>query len=90
MIDEVDALTKQTNVLLAKIAGLEAQNEVYKGNLNETVSRLNSAIMVRDQCVADCAKYETMFLSVRGLLERFLTPGATLVRANDSEPSSGL
>jgi len=87
--DERESLLRQVRELRNEIVGLRAANEAGSAQLNEALSRLNSAQLTRDQCVADCAKYEVMFLSFRSQLETFLTPGVPLVRVNAPDPYTG-
>jgi predicted nucleic acid-binding Zn-ribbon protein len=84
--DERESLLRRVGELRNEITQLRAANEAGSAQLNEALSRLNSAMMTRDQCVADCAKYEVMFLSFRTQLETFLTPGVPLVRTNERPP----
>jgi chromosome segregation ATPase len=72
-----------------EITSLRSANEAGSAQLNELTSRLHSAQMTRDQCVADVAKYEVMFLSFKAQLETFLTPGVPLARVRAPDPYTG-
>lgn len=74
--DERESLSRQVRELRNEITSLRAANEAGSSQLNEALSRLNTAQMTRDRCVADVAKYEVMFVSFKTQLEAFLSPAA--------------
>lgn len=88
--DEREALLRKVDELKNEIVGLKIHAQSVEANLNEAMSRLVSAQLTRDQCVADVAKYEVMFLSFRSQLETFLTPGVPLAKVNAPDGTTGL
>jgi hypothetical protein len=77
---ERDSLVRENSELRNALAEHRASLEVHHSRIADMDSRIATATMVRDQAVADRAKYETMFISIFAQLRAFEVPAAPLVR----------
>ena len=82
---ERDKLQGELATLRSEIAALKVVAEAQKSQLNELESRNSSMQMVRDQAVADRAKFETLFVSFQSMLRAFNIPAAPLVKEMHDE-----
>lgn len=92
MAAERDSLQRDVHLLNSELAASRVSLEAYEARVNDADSRVASAMLVRDQAVADRAKYETLFVSVQAQLRAFNIPAAPLVRGideTDNAPSDG-
>jgi len=87
---ERDKLQGELATLRSEIAALKVVAEAQKSQLNELESRNSSMQMVRDQAVAERAKYETLFVSFQSMLRAFNIPAAPLVKEMHDENDSGI
>jgi hypothetical protein len=78
--DERDRLFQEVRELRSMLAEREVALDARQAHIADMESRVNSAMMIRDQAVADRAKYETMFISIFAQLRAFDVPTAPLVR----------
>lgn len=77
---ERDALRQQNHELRSMLAEREVALDARQTHIADMESRVSSAMLIRDQAVADRAKYETMFISIYAQLRAFEVPAAPLVR----------
>ena len=76
-----DALRKEVSDLKTKLAATEAAMMMVEANAIASESRVVSYQVERDKAVSELAelkgKYETVFESMRVLIERFVPPAVT-------------
>ena len=77
---ERDRYAVRVHELESELAAHRVELDGRERYIAEMESRVNSAMLVRDQAVADRAKYETMFISVFAQLRAFNVPAAPLVK----------
>jgi septal ring factor EnvC (AmiA/AmiB activator) len=87
---ERDAAVKDVAALKTDLAGFKAMYEAQTAQLVALESRVESAMLTRDQAVAERAKYETLFIAVQAQLRAFAIPAAPLIKdASDADPTVG-
>lgn len=77
--EERDRLTKELAASKNEVAALKVAVEAQSAQMNEMESRVSSMQIVRDQAVAERAKYETLFASFQAMLRTFAVPAAPLI-----------
>jgi len=89
---ERDKLMGEIAHLRSDMAALKVVAEAQKSQMTDMESRMASMTAVRDQAVAERAKYETLFVSFQAMLRAFKVPAAPLIReiedneGNDEQP----
>jgi len=83
--DEKDRLTKELAATKSDLAATKVVVEAQVAQLNEMESRIASMQLIRDQAVADRAKYETLFASFQAILRTFAIPAIPLIKGNSDE-----
>jgi len=83
MMAERDQMARDYAELRTKYAGLEVACEAQTAQITDMQSRVATASLVRDQAVADRAKYETLFISIQAQLRAFAIPAAPLVTGSE-------
>src|SRR5215203_5222491 len=87
---ERDQLQKEVAALKTDMAGYRVIIEAQTTQLNNMESKIETAQMMRDQAVADRAKYEALFITFMAQLRAFNVPAAPLVReARPADDGSG-
>jgi len=82
---ERDALAKEIDKLLKEITSYKIMVEAQKSQMNDLESRATSAGILRDEAVAERAKYETLFMSFQAMLRTFNIPAAPLIKEMNDE-----
>ena len=82
---ERDALQRQLHDLRSEIAALKVVAEAQKSQMTELESRNATMQAIRDQAVAERAKYETLFMSFKAMLRTFQIPAAPLVKEMNAD-----
>jgi len=82
---ERDKLMGEVSRLNSEIAAYKVVSEAQKSQLIEMESRVASMQVVRDQAVAERAKFETLFITFQSLLRAFRIPSAPLIKDVDDE-----
>lgn len=77
---ERDRLQAENAQLRVDLAGYKVVVEAKEELLNQAESRINSALLARDQAIAERAKYETLFASFKAQLNAFAIPAAPYIR----------
>jgi len=77
---ERDDLARQVAAQKTEIAAHAVENEAMRSRLADMESRVASAMLVRDQAVAQRAVYETLFISFQAQMRAFAVPAEPLVR----------
>jgi septal ring factor EnvC (AmiA/AmiB activator) len=85
---ERDSLAKELANSKNEIASLKVVAEAQAAQLNEMLSRISSMQLVRDQAVAERAKYETLFASFQAILRTFAVPATPLITGVVDEEDS--
>lgn len=80
---ERDQLQKEVAALKTDMAGYRVINDAQAAQLAAMESKIETAMLVRDQAVADRAKYEALFITFMAQLRAFNVPAAPLVREAD-------
>jgi hypothetical protein len=81
---ERDELHKQVAALKDRIAALEIEAEGLRTQLNDALSQITTAHLVRDQALADRIKYEALFISMWAQMRAFAVPAAPLIKDADT------
>lgn len=87
---ERDSLQRQLHDMRSEMAALKVVAEAQKSQMTEMESRNATMLAIRDQAVAERAKYETLFMSFQAMLRTFNIPAAPLVKemnTNENDPS---
>jgi hypothetical protein len=84
---ERDKLYDEVGSLKNSIAAYKVGIEALEMQLAEARSLTNTAYLVRDQAVADRAKWEALFVAIGAQLKAFAPPVAPLVKGFDDAPS---
>ena len=82
---ERDQLRKDAADLRDKISSLQIANDGLNSQLSELQSHLRSAVMIRDQAVADRIKYEALFISIHAQMRAFAVPAEPYIKDHDTE-----
>ena len=82
---ERDQLRKDAAELRDKISSLQITNDGLHSQLSELQSHLRSAVMIRDQAVADRVKYEALFISIFAQMRAFAVPAEPYIKDHDAE-----
>ena len=77
--DERDTLAKELAKCKNDIASFKVVTEAQVAQINNMESRVASMQLIRDQAVAERAKYETLFASIQALLRTFVIPATPLI-----------
>jgi len=83
MAHERDELREENTGLKDRVAALEIEAEGLRSHINDSQSQIRSAMLVRDQALADRIKYEALFVSVQAQLRAFAVPAEPLIRDAD-------
>ena len=83
MAHERDELRNENTGLKDRVAALEIEAEGLRSHINDATSQIRSAMLVRDQALADRIKYEALFVSVQAQLRAFAVPAEPLIRDAD-------
>jgi chromosome segregation ATPase len=83
MAHERDELRNENIGLKDRVAALEIEAEGLRSHINDAQSQIRSAMLVRDQALADRIKYEAMFVSFQAQLRAFNVPAEPLIRDAD-------
>ena len=86
--DERDRLRKELANSKIEIAALKVVVEAQTSQISQMESRIASMQVVRDQAVAERAKYETLFASFQAMLRTFAVPAIPLIKGIDNEEDS--
>ena len=81
-----DELTREVATLKSEAAGYRVVIEAQTAQLANMESEVKTAYLVRDQAVADRAKYEALFVIQLAQMRAFAVPAAPLVRDRTDEP----
>jgi len=81
---ERDQLAKDVVALNNEITSYKIMVEAQKSQMNDLESRIAAAGAIRDQAVAERAKYETLFMSIQAMLRTFNIPAAPLIKEMDN------
>ena len=76
---ERDALQAEVARLRTDIASYKVMVEGHTAQMTEMQSRVATMTIVRDQAVADRAKYESLFVMLNAQMRAFAIPAAPLV-----------
>jgi len=82
---ERDSLQRQLNDMRSEMAALKVVAEAQKSQMLELESRNTTMQLIRDQAVAERAKYETLFMSFQAMLRTFNIPAAPLVKEMNTD-----
>jgi len=82
---ERDQLRKEAAEQRDKNSSLQITNDGLHSQLSEMQSHLRSAIMIRDQAVADRVKYEALFVSILAQMRAFAVPAEPYIKDHDAE-----
>lgn len=85
LVDSRDTAERDAAQLRTDIAGHLVELEALRSRLADMESRVATAMLVRDQAVADRAVYETLFISIQAQLRAFQVPAAPLVKATEDD-----
>jgi len=77
---ERDELKDENTELKDRVAALEIETEGLRSQLTEAQSQIRSALLVRDQALADRIKYEALFISLQAQMRAFAVPSEPLIR----------
>lgn len=77
---ERDALAKEIDKLLKDITSHKIMVEAQKSQMNDLESKIATANLLREEAVAQRAKYETLFMSIQAMLRTFSIPAAPLIK----------
>ena len=83
MAHERDELRNENTGLKDRVAALEIEAEGLRSHINDAQSQTRSAMLVRDQALADRIKYEALFVSVQAQLRAFAVPSEPLIKDAD-------
>jgi hypothetical protein len=81
---ERDEARSENAMLRDEVAALRVQNDGLSSQLTEAQSMIRTAMMVRDQAVADRVKWEALFISIQAQLRAFAVPAEPLIKNNDA------
>ena len=82
---ERDSLIKELAAVRNELAGLKVVAEAYKSQMNDIESRITSMQLIRDQAIAERAKYETLFASFQAMLRTFAIPATPFITGVDND-----
>ena len=82
---ERDALAKEIDKLLKDITSHKIMVEAQKSQMNDLESKIATANLLREEAVAQRAKYETLFMSIMAMLRTFNIPAAPLIKEMNDE-----
>lgn len=85
---ERDQVRRENADLRDKCAGLQIVSEGLTSQLTEAHSQIKTAMIVRDQAMAERIKYESLFVSIQAQMRAFAVPAAPLIRDHDEETAS--
>lgn len=88
LVEGRDSAERENAALKTDIAAHLVELEALRSRLADMESRVATAVLVRDQAVADRAVYETLFISIAAQMRAFQIPVAPLVKAAE-EPEPG-
>jgi len=80
---ERDELRDEVAALKIEMSARQVELEAMRSRIADMESRVATAVLMRDQAVAERAIYETLFISFQAQLRAFKIPAAPLVVAND-------
>ena len=83
MAHERDELRNENTGLKDRVAALEIEAEGLRSHINDATSQIRSAMLVRDQALADRIKYEALFVSLQAQMRAFAVPAEPLIRDAD-------
>ena len=79
MAHERDELRNENTGLRDRVAALEIEAEGLRSHINDAQSQTRSAMLVRDQAMADRIKYEALFVSLQAQMRAFAVPSEPLI-----------
>lgn len=82
---ERDALAKEIDKLLKDITSHKIMVEAQKSQMNDLESKIATANLLREEAVAQRAKYETLFMSIQAMLRTFNIPATPLIKEMNDE-----
>jgi hypothetical protein len=83
MAHERDELREENTGLKDRVAALEIEAEGLRSHINDAQSQTRSAMLVRDQALADRIKYEALFVSLQAQMRAFAVPSEPLIKDAD-------
>jgi len=83
MAHERDELRNENTGLKDRVAALEIEAEGLRSHINDATSQIRSAMLVRDQALADRIKYEALFVSLQAQMRAFAVPAEPLIKDAD-------
>jgi hypothetical protein len=83
MAHERDELREENTGLKDRVAALEIEAEGLRSHINDAQSQIRSAMLVRDQALAERIKYEAMFVSFQAQMRAFNVPAEPLIKDVD-------
>ena len=83
MAHERDELRDENTGLKDRVASLEIEAEGLRSHINDAQSQILSAMLVRDQALADRIKYEALFVSLQAQMRAFAVPAEPLIKDQD-------
>ena len=86
--DERDRLKNELASSKVDLAAMKVVVEAQSSQITEMESRVASMQVVRDQAVAERAKYETLFASFQAMLRTFAVPATPLIKGIEDEEST--
>jgi len=76
---ERDQLQNENMQMRERIAALEIETEGLRAQVTTAHSQVTTALLIRDQALAERIKYECLFASVQAQFRTFAVPAAPLV-----------
>jgi len=80
---ERDVLQRENFALKSDIAGLKVALEAQTTQMSEMESRVATAMLTKDQALAERIKYEGLFVAIFAQLRAFQVPAAPLIKDAD-------
>ena len=85
VVDELEASKQESRELRTQIAGYKVAMEAFEARVAELESRERTAMLERDQAVADRITWETLFVSINAQMRAFKIPSAPFVKDQSEE-----
>lgn len=85
VVDELEAEKQANRELRTQIAGYKVAMEAFEARVVELESRERTAILERDQAIADRITWETLFVSINAQMRAFKIPSAPFVKDKSEE-----
>lgn len=90
VVDELEASKQESRELRTQIAGYKVAMEAFEARVAELESRERTAMLERDQAVADRITWETLFVSINAQMRAFKIPSAPFVKDQSEEADRAL